>query len=104
MSEPQIEVSEIEQGAVGVQEAPQPLRIEREDHLEYQLVGSKLEKAQLLVEMYGRELQRAQADFTQLKQDARALSAKFEAKYHANLQFNMITEDGFIVPRPMTRG
>lgn len=103
MSEPQIETTEINESALGVHEAPQPLRIEREDHLEYQLVGVEISKAQLLVDMYNRELQRAQGDLVQLGQKARALYSKLEEKYKTNMQLNMITDDGVIVPRPMAQ-
>jgi len=103
MSEPQIETTEIDPSELGVQEAPQPVRIEREDHLEYQLVGAEISKAQLLVDMYTRELQRAQGDLAQLGQKARALYSKFEEKYKVNLQLNMITDDGVVVPRPMAQ-
>jgi hypothetical protein len=83
----------------GVQQAPQLVTVEREDLLEYRIVELKAEKATLLVDMYARELQRAQIDVTQIGQEARKLVLRLEEKYKTNLQFNMITEDGLIVPR-----
>jgi hypothetical protein len=87
----------------GVQEAPQPVRIERADLMEYLLLGVKAEKAQLLIDMYSRELQRAQIDFGQISQEARKFMLQLESKYGVNLQQNMITEDGVVIPRNPAR-
>lgn len=91
--------------AAGVQEAPttpsEPIKIEREDLLEYKLLGSRAEKAELQVTMYHRELQRSQAEANTIAHEARQLLQNFEKKYNVDMAAHMVTEDGYLVPRPV---
>lgn len=93
----------------GVQEPPvpslleqqgnAPIQIEETDFLRYQLLGSKIEKAQILINMYQRELQRAQI---QLAEEAHAANVhvKFlEEKYKVDLRLNQVSADGYFIPR-----
>lgn len=96
-----------EEPAPGVQEAsPQlrnseaPQKIEENDLLRYQLLGQKLQKAELLIQMYQRELQHAQAERGALVQDARSQAAVLKQKYGISLETHLITEDGYIILKP----
>jgi hypothetical protein len=89
----------------GVQEAPTspstPTQVEREDLLEYKLLGQRAANAELQVTMYSRELQRSQADANTIAHEAANFMKLLEAKYKTDLRLFMITEDGYLVQRPI---
>lgn len=103
-NEPVIEVRE----EMGVQEASNtttaastPIQIEEVELLRYRLAGSEHSKAQLVVEMCHREMQHAQIDLAAKTQEIRKLVSTLESKYKFSLQTHIITDDGYLVPRPM---
>lgn len=89
--------------AFGVQEAStspsEPIKIEREDLLEYKWLGSRAEKAELQILMYKRELDRSQAEANQVAYEGRELLQKLGAKYGVDMRTNQVTDDGFLVAR-----
>lgn len=89
----------------GVQEAPtkpsEPIKIEREDLLEYKWLGSRAANAELQATMYSRELQRAQADASLIAHEGRQLLQKMEKKYNVDMTTHIVTEDGYLAPRPV---
>ncbi len=98
--EPMVEVKE----EPGVQEASAtstPIQIEEVDLLRYRLAGSEHRYAQLRVNACDQELQHAQVGLTNETQKVRKLVATLESKYKFNLQTHSITEDGYLVPRPV---
>lgn len=78
-----------------------PQQIEREDLLEYKLFSSQAAKAELQITMYHRELQRSQADANLVAHEAGKFMAKLEEKYHFDRNLCTITEDGYVVARPI---
>ena len=90
---------------IGVQVAPTapsaPLQIDRADLLEYKLYGSRAATAELQVVMYSRELQRSQAEVSTIAHEGRQYIQSLEKKYGVDLTTNMITDDGYLVPRPV---
>jgi hypothetical protein len=89
---------------LGVQETPTspsaPIQIDRADLLEYKLLGSRASYAELQVTMYTRELQRSQAEAATITHEGRTFVKALEQKYNVDLSSNMITEDGYLMPRP----
>lgn len=90
---------------LGVQEAPTspstPTQVERADLLEYKLLGSRAANAELQVTMYTRELQRSQADANTIAHEASNFMKGLETKYKTDFRTFMVTEDGYLVPRPI---
>ena len=90
---------------VGVQVAPtapsEPIQIDRADLLEYKLFGSRAANAELQVVMYSRELQRSQTEVNTVAHEGRQFVQSLEKKYGVDLTANMITDDGYLVPRPV---
>lgn len=76
-----------------------PIKIDREDLLEYKLLGSRAAYTELQVTMYTRELQRSTADANQVAYEASELLMKLGAKYGVDMRANKITEDGYVVAR-----
>lgn len=88
----------------GVQEAPTkstasalPVRLDEVDFLRYQLLREKFSKAQLLGEMYHRELQRAQIELAELGPQVAANLRGIEEKYQVDMHLVSVTADGFLV-------
>lgn len=121
MSEPQIEITDEggtiaalednidadarQQGRipVGVQEASSgstPIQIDELDLLKYHLAAEKHSKAQLVIDMCQREMQHAQIDLVQRTQELRRIANNLESKYKVSLQTHVISEDGYLLPRP----
>lgn len=87
----------------GVQEASSgstPIQIDENDLLRYQLAAEKHSKAQLVMDMCQRETQHAQIDLGARTQELRKVAKALESKYKMSLQTHIITEDGYLVPRP----
>jgi len=98
------------EAAFGAQEASTPtepsapIKIDREDLLEYKLLGSRASYAELQVTMYTRELQRSQGEANQIGFEASELLTKLGAKYGVDMRANKVTDDGYLVPRvPLVR-
>ena len=95
---------------LGVQEAPAPalvdqappdlIKIDETDFLRYQLLGTQVSKAQLLVDMYQRELQRAQSELATTVHAASTHLQGLSTKYNVDFRLNQVSEDGYLVPRP----
>lgn len=83
------------------EEPPTPPQIDEADLLRYQLRTERVRTAELLVEMYTRELQRAMGERETTRHELTKFLKSVEAKYSVNLRLNMITDDGFLVPRPI---
>lgn len=93
---------------LGAQEAPTqpaaPTKIEREDLLEYKLLGSRAREAELQITMYTRELQRSQAEANTVAHEGNEFLARLGAKYSLDIRLYTVTEDGYLVPRPTRVG
>lgn len=89
----------------GVQEAPtspsMPTQVEREDLLEYKLLGSRAATAELQITMYQRELQRSQTEANVIAHEASGFMKMLETKYGTDMRLFVLTEDGYLVPRPI---
>lgn len=79
----------------------EPPKIEEIDLLRYKLCSERVRTAELLVEMYTRELQRAVGERETSRHEFSKFMKTVQTKYDVNLRANMITDDGYLVPRPI---
>lgn len=91
------------QAPVGVQAAPSPRQLDEGDHMKYQLLGERVEKSELKMAMYQRELQHAQIERARHVHELSQHVRHIEQKYSTNLSENMVTEDGYIIARSDVR-
>lgn len=95
-------------GVLGVQAAPTspstPIKLDEVDLLKYQLLGSKVSEAHTKVMMYERELQHAQIERARLGHEATLHMKGLEEKYQVDFRQSMVTEDGYIIARPLNHG
>ena len=89
----------------GVQVTPtspsEPMQVERGDLLEYKLFQERAAHTELQVTMYQRELQRSQADSRSVALEASNFLKGLSEKYKVDLRVYMITDDGYLIPRPV---
>lgn len=78
-----------------------PQQIERADLLEYKLFSERAARAELQITMYHRELQRSQAEANAVAHEAGQFMETLEKKYTFDRRISTITEDGYVVPRPI---
>ena len=83
----------------GVQAAPGPRKLEEGDHMRYQLLGERVEKADLKIAMYSRELQHAQIERAQRVHALSSHVRHIEEKYSTSLLSHTVTEDGYLIER-----
>lgn len=91
----------LKQETAGPTSPSTPTKIEREDLLEYKLLGSRAANAELQVTMYERELQRSKADMNVVAHEGRKFLETLSEKYKVDFVTHIITEDGYLVPRPI---
>lgn len=89
----------------GVQETPtttpaEPVKLDEADLLKYQLLGSRVESCDLRITMYQRELHHAQIERAKMGYEVAQHVKHLEAKYSTDLRHNMVSEDGYLIPRP----
>ncbi len=77
----------------------EPTKLENEDLLKYQLLGSRVQNADLKITMYQRELQYAQIERAKEAHGLSQFHKSIADKYKFDLHAVQITEDGYIVPR-----
>lgn len=77
-----------------------PVKLEEVEFLRYQLLLAKVQRSQLLLDMYRREVTRAEAELNEhgrnIGQHTRALAEK----YSVDLRAMMVSDDGYFMPRP----
>lgn len=91
--------SRLAQEVAGPTSPSPPQQIAREDLLEYKLLGSRAEKAELQILMYNRELQRSQAEANTVAHEAGKFMKGLGEKYGVNIQDYLVTDDGYLTPR-----
>ena len=80
-----------------------PARLDEVDLLKYQLLGSRINAAELKTAMYLRELQHAEIEKARLTHEMSQHVQHIEQKYGSSLRDSQVTEDGYIIARPAQR-
>lgn len=100
------ETDETKDGDRGQPEPPPPLnatvavRLDPLDFLTYERNLARVQKAQLTVQMYERELARAQEELSKLGQMHTQHVVLLATKHNVDLNAMMVSDDGFFMPRP----
>jgi hypothetical protein len=87
-------------------EAPPPLnataavQLDPLDFLTYERNLSRVQKSQLTVQMYEREMARAQEELSRLGHVHTQHVILMAAKHNVDLNAMMVSDDGFFMPRP----
>lgn len=77
-----------------------PVHLEELEFVKYQLGLARFQKAQLLVDMYRRELSRAEVDSAEAGRSLGQHTAAMAEKYSVDLRAMMVSDDGYFMPRP----
>jgi hypothetical protein len=77
-----------------------PVQLEEVDFLKYQLLLTRVQKAQLVLDMYRREIARAEVELAEHGKNIGQHTRSLAEKYAVDFRAMMISDDGYFIPRP----
>lgn len=79
------------------------VKVDEVDHRTYERNLARVQKAQLTVQMYAREVEHAQEALSRVVHDHAQAVAALAAKYNVDLDAMILSDDGYFMPRPPPR-